>query len=340
MPQLVMRCLARVRLGESEFCCAALANGFPRQPSRGRNTQVITVSVTFGALLRHDSCLTGKWRRDVAVADIKDCPPVIIKAGRFNDGNFCRLMNILVLQPSEACVMRLASGSARKSLADVVFDRVLNAIKSGAYRPDERLPTEHDLAAEFEVSRPIIREALRRLREQGLIYSRQGSGSYVRSVGLKQPLDFGQLENVGDLLNCYDFGLTLEPEAAAWAAERHTPQSLSRIHEALGPMRDATNRLSHRADADFQFHLAISLAADNNYFSTAMEALKDHMAVGMRFQGDSVRQDASGLTLILAEHTAIYAAISEGDGALARDLMRAHLASARERLFGRRRSET
>ena len=43
------------------------------------------------------------------------------------------------------------------------------AIKSGAYKPDERLPTEHDLAAEFEVSRPVIREALKRLRDQSLM---------------------------------------------------------------------------------------------------------------------------------------------------------------------------
>ena len=62
-----------------------------------------------------------------------------------------------------------ASGSGRKSLADLVFDRMQRAIKSGSYRPDERLPTEHELAAEFEVSRPVVREALKRLRDQGLM---------------------------------------------------------------------------------------------------------------------------------------------------------------------------
>jgi len=75
--------------------------------------------------------------------------------------------------------MGLESGTARKGLPDIVFERMLRAIKSGAYKPDERLPTEHDLATEFEVSRPVIREALRRLREQGLIYSRRGAGSFT-----------------------------------------------------------------------------------------------------------------------------------------------------------------
>ena len=232
-----------------------------------------------------------------------------------------------------------ATTGGRRSLADVVFDRLQRAIKSGAYRPDERLPTEHDLAAEFEVSRPIVREALRRLREQGLIYSRRGAGSFVRSIGLKQPLGFGQLENVSDLLNCYEFRVTLEPEAAALAAERHDATSLGAISAALEMMRDATNRLSHREDADFLFHLSIALAAENNYFSTAMEALKEHIAVGMRFHGASVKREASGLTRVFGEHAAIFEAIRDRDGAKARRLMRDHLTGSRERLFERRRPE-
>ncbi|THV20954.1 FadR/GntR family transcriptional regulator [Peteryoungia ipomoeae] len=229
--------------------------------------------------------------------------------------------------------MGLQDGTPRKSLADLVFERMHRAIKSGAYQPDERLPTEHDLAIEFEVSRPIIREALRRLRDQGLIYSRRGAGSFVRSVGMKQPLGFGQLENVADLLNCYEFRLTMEPAAAEAAASRHTPQTLAAIREALELMRDATNRQAHREDADFQFHLSIARAANNAYFSTAMEALKDHIAVGMRFHGVSIKRDNAGLSRVFAEHEAIAEAIAAGEGGRARELMHAHLTGSRARLF-------
>lgn len=229
--------------------------------------------------------------------------------------------------------MGLENGTTRKSLADVVFERMHRAIKSGAYQPDERLPTEHDLAAEFEVSRPVIREALRRLRDQGLIYSRRGAGSFVRAVGMKEPLGFGQLENVADLLNCYEFRLTVEPAAAAAAAARHDTNSLGAIRQALELMRDATNRQSHREDADFQFHLAIARAAQNSYFSTAMEALKDHIAVGMKFHGASVKREAAGLTRVFAEHEAIADAIAAGDGTRAKQLMHDHLTGSRERLF-------
>ncbi|MEI2298894.1 FadR/GntR family transcriptional regulator [Ensifer sp. MJa1] len=229
--------------------------------------------------------------------------------------------------------MGLENGTARKSLGDLVFERMHRAIKSGAYKPDERLPTEHDLASEFEVSRPIIREALRRLREQGFIYSRRGAGSFVRAVGMREPLGFGQLENVADLLNCYEFRLTVEPAAAAAAAERHDAGSLAAIRQALELMRDATNRQSHREDADFQFHLAIARAAQNSYFYTAMEALKDHIAVGMRFHGASVKRETSGLTRVFAEHEAIAEAIAARQAAKAKQLMHEHLSGSRERLF-------
>ncbi len=229
--------------------------------------------------------------------------------------------------------MGLENGTARRSLGDLVFERMHRAIKSGAYKPDERLPTEHDLAIEFEVSRPIIREALRRLREQGFIYSRRGAGSFVRAVGMREPLGFGQLENVADLLNCYEFRLTVEPAAAAAAAERHDAGGLAAIRQALELMRDATNRQSHREDADFQFHLAIARAAQNSYFFTAMEALKDHIAVGMRFHGASVKREAAGLARVFAEHEAIAEAISARNGARARQLMHEHLTGSRDRLF-------
>jgi GntR family transcriptional repressor for pyruvate dehydrogenase complex len=229
--------------------------------------------------------------------------------------------------------MGLESGTARKGLPDMVFERMLRAIKSGAYTADERLPTEHDLAAEFEVSRPVIREALRRLREQGLIYSRRGAGSFVRALGLREPLGFGQLENVADLLNCYEFRLTIEPAAAGAAAARHDSESLTAIRQALSLLRDATNRQAHREDADYQFHLAIARAAQNSYFSTAMEALKDHIAMGMKFHGASLKREATGLVKVFDEHAAIADAIAQGDQEAARTLMLEHLTGSRERLF-------
>ncbi|MFB9865765.1 FadR/GntR family transcriptional regulator [Vreelandella sulfidaeris] len=231
------------------------------------------------------------------------------------------------------------STPGRRSLGEMIYDQLQRAIKSGSYQADERLPTEHELAAEFQVSRPIVRDALQKLREQGLIYSRRGAGSFVRSVGLRQPLGFGQIENIADLEDCYDFRLSVEPEAAARAAERHNEEDIKRIKSALKILRDATNRRRHHEDADFQFHLAISHASGNHYYATAMEALEDHIAVGMQFHGLSLKATPGGLQHVFEEHKAIVEAIEQRHPSVARDLMREHLTGSRDRLFeGKRRS--
>lgn len=223
--------------------------------------------------------------------------------------------------------------AGRRNLADTVFERIQRSIKSGAYAVDERLPTEHALAAEFQVSRPVVRDALQRLRDQGMIYSRRGAGSFVREQGIREPLGFGQMENLSDLQHCYDFRLTIEPEAAAMAAQRRTPEALQKIKTALNLLRDATNRQAHRADADFMFHLGIAQASGNPYFVTAMQALEEHIAVGMRLHGLSLRRTSDGLSHVLVEHAAIHDAIGVGDSEAARTLMHRHLAGSRDRLF-------
>lgn len=221
----------------------------------------------------------------------------------------------------------------RKSFGEAVFDRMFKAIKSGAYAPDERLPTEHDLAAEFQVSRPVVREALKKLRDQGLIYSRQGAGSFVRQMGIRQPLGFGAVENVTGLLRCYEFRLMLEPAAAEQAAARHRPETLAPVAEALERLRDATSRQRHREDADFAFHLGIARASENQYVAIAMEALESHIAVGMQFHGQSLKTSPGALERVYLEHKAIHDAIRDRDGPTARGLMQAHLEHSRDRLF-------
>ena len=69
-------------------------------------------------------------------------------------------------------------------LADVVCDRLRRAIMNGDFSPDERLPGENALAEQHQVSRPVIRAALLRLRAEGLVTSRQGSVIDSRRSGL------------------------------------------------------------------------------------------------------------------------------------------------------------
>jgi GntR family transcriptional repressor for pyruvate dehydrogenase complex len=141
------------------------------------------------------------------------------------------------------------------------------------------------------------------------------------------------LETIADLQRCYEYRLTFEPEAAALAALRRGDDNIAEIGNLLQVMRDATERRNHREDADFGFHLAITRAANNQYFETSMRALRDHIAVGMKFHGLSLQTVSGGLDHVLEEHTAIFDAIKRKDGEKARSAMKAHVKGSRDRLF-------
>lgn len=219
-------------------------------------------------------------------------------------------------------------------LVDRVFEELRQRIEQGNYPPDTRLPGEHELAANLGVSRPIVRDALSRLREQGIVYSRQGAGTFVRAtVSPQTHLAYSPVKTIADIQRCYEFRLTLEPDAAFFAAQRRDETATKRIAEALGELRDATSHKLHRSDTDFMFHRAVAEAANNHYYTASMDALKPHIAVGMHLHGLSLMGPSQQLQRVFAEHERIYDAIARGDAADAKAAMRLHLEGSRDRLF-------
>lgn len=234
-----------------------------------------------------------------------------------------------------------AGGEAEKSgrprtgtLADRVYAELHGRIKRGEFPPDSKLPGEHELAALYGVSRPVVRDVLGRLREEGLVTSRQGAGSFVAPQA-REPgaLGFTPVESIADIQRCYEFRLTIEPDAAFFAAVRRNPEALARISEALALLQEATSHHLHREDADFSFHKAITEASNNHYYVSSIEALKQHISVGMHFHGLSLLRGKPALKGVFEEHRAIYEAVEAGRPEAARDAMRRHLEGSRNRLF-------
>jgi GntR family transcriptional regulator, transcriptional repressor for pyruvate dehydrogenase complex len=217
-------------------------------------------------------------------------------------------------------------------LADRVYELVAARIASGEFRPNTRLPPEHDLAAMLGVSRPVLRSALGRLKSEGVIVSRQGAGSFVRDRAATA-LGFSPVETIADIQRCYEFRLTIEPVAAFAAATRRNDTSLRKMAAALELLRDATRHQHHREDADFGFHLAITEAANNHYYASTMQALKQHIFVGMHMHGLSLLGAKVKLQSVLEEHQTIYEAIAARRADDARKAMTVHLEGSRDRLF-------
>ncbi|KRA55927.1 GntR family transcriptional regulator [Devosia sp. Root635] len=229
---------------------------------------------------------------------------------------------------------RQGSGGARMLLADRVYHVMHSRIANGSYAADQRLPSENELATELSVSRPVLRAALERLRSEGLIYSRQGAGSFVRPGDAQHGLGYSPVETIADIQRCYEFRLTIEPDAAYYAAQRRNQEMLDELSQVLTLLSDATSQHSHREDADYAFHMAITAAANNHYYEASMKALREHIHVGMRLHGRSLMNDRdTGLEHVFKEHAGIYEAIRDRDAEAARSRMRQHIESSRNRLF-------
>lgn len=225
---------------------------------------------------------------------------------------------------------------APAKLSDLVYAKILGRIRTGDYPPNAKLPTEHALAEALSVSRPVIRDALARLRADGLVSSRRGSGTYVvatREVGAPAPSP--ALTSIADLRRCMLFRVSLEGEAAWHAAQAADAEQREPLVRAMIQIEsDLTQGRSASPQTDLDFHLAIAQATGNRFFVAAMSDLQGSVmtAMGLTPSFDAAAPVTRTRT-ILEEHRAIYDAIMGDDPPAAREAMRRHLERAMKRIF-------
>ncbi|HEX7386743.1 MAG TPA: FadR/GntR family transcriptional regulator [Castellaniella sp.] len=219
-------------------------------------------------------------------------------------------------------------------LADKLYEDLLAWITREDLKEGHKLPSEDHLAQQFGVSRPVVRQALLRLRSDEIIISRHGSGSYIQHRPKKEFFDFAPIGGVADLVRCFEYRIALEGEAAWLAARRRTGADLKRIGDALHDMDEAVASRSVATDSDAKFHEAIASATKNELFVSTMESLAALIFAGMTVARNlSLQMNLARLELVQKEHLAIYKAIEAQDASAARELMRAHIDNARTRLL-------
>ena len=221
-------------------------------------------------------------------------------------------------------------------LADRVYDRIFEDISLGKWAEGKRIPTENQLCKMFGVSRSVVREALARLRSDGVIVSRQGSGSYVHSRPDTQLLEYAPPGNIAGLLRCVEFRVALEGEVSALAATRRTGEDIRLLESKLENLLAKRGQLKEGFAADYDFHLAVSIVSGNDFFVTTIRSLKEQIQFVMKtarhlsfhyVEEDRVSQEYE-------EHHLVFRAIRDGKDELARALMRSHLDNTRHRILG------
>jgi GntR family transcriptional repressor for pyruvate dehydrogenase complex len=222
----------------------------------------------------------------------------------------------------------------RETLGDRLYATIVEGIVKGLYPPDARLPSETALAQQFAVSRPIVREALARLRDHGLIKSVRGSGSWVRRRPDEALVRFAPVGSLADIQRCFEFRAAFESGAAALAAERHDGHSLARIETAFRDLEAIIQTREVGVDEDFAFHAAVAAAARNHFFTATLAMLDSHIRFGINLTRKlSLRQPVKRLLLVQEEHRRVLEAIARRDAATAARAMAEHIENARRRMF-------
>lgn len=215
---------------------------------------------------------------------------------------------------------RLYQGLARSLIA---------AIDSGEYKVGERLPAERELAAEYAVSRPTVREAIIALEVQGLVDVRVGSGAYVRRApGAQHAPGF----NV-TAFELTEARLLFEGEAAALAATLITDEEIDQLDALVRQIERENRRAGGGERADHDFHLLIARATRNVAIANAIEDLWRVRSTSPECALLLAKARTAQVKPVVEEHSVIVEALRSRDPVRSRRAMREHLHAVMDHLL-------
>ncbi|WP_420002637.1 FadR/GntR family transcriptional regulator [Arenibacterium sp. LLYu02] len=216
--------------------------------------------------------------------------------------------------------------TSSRTLADQTCDRIGLAIVRGDYPIDQALPVEAELIKSLDISRNILREAVKVLSGKGLLVARRRAGIFVAPMADWNFLDADVLrwalsdpirqEQV--LAELTQLRTILEPEIAALAASRATTEDQLRLVLAYEAMVAGQNDPEAAIAADIDFHRRLLLASHNGLLTSFLPALSTLLRANF---AKSIRTP-DGFIRNLADHHAIAEAVRHRDPAAAREAMR------------------
>ena len=210
-------------------------------------------------------------------------------------------------------------------LYEQIVQQVEESILKGQLKPGDQLPAERDLAQRFGVSRTAVREAVKALREKGLVEAYSGRGTFVTngtSQAIRQSLDLMiRISQQDGSTHLAELRRVLEPEIAALAATRIEEQLLGTMREAVAAMERSLHDPDAYVEADLDFHLALAEAAGNPLILSLLDSI-----VGLlREQRARIFNVEGGPERGQFHHKRILAAVEGRSADAARQAMREHL---------------
>lgn len=205
----------------------------------------------------------------------------------------------------------------KHNVVNDVFEQLRRKLTDGNWVPGSRLPSEKELCSALNVSRVSVRSAVQRLRDLGIVVTRQGSGSYISKDFTPQTLN-NKLRPVMNLSkeefhDMMVFRQTVEFKCMELAVIHATEEDILALEQALNRMLVNKNDYKKYSEADFDFHLAIVKASQNRVFYNVMLSIKD----SYYYYLEELNR-ALGITIESVEtHIKVYVAMKNRDASTA-----------------------
>jgi len=217
----------------------------------------------------------------------------------------------------------------RNSVAEQVAKRLLELVRTRNLKPGDVLPTERDLAAMLQVSRPSVREAVRGLQILGVLKARQGSGLFVSSLeaaDMLAPWQFLITLNKENVDALYEARVLIDGGIARMAAERISNENLARLRQMLVVQKELTGDPLGFRVSDLEFHRTIMEATGNSFLVHTSGSL---YMLGMEYRRWR-RRTPGVLAQSLADHREIVAALDARDPQAAAKAAERHISNVHQ----------
>ena len=213
-------------------------------------------------------------------------------------------------------------------LHESIVQRFHALIQQGTLKHGAKLPAERVLAEQLKVSRSSVREAIRTLELQGLVVSKHGSGTFINTQNLDavatlmtSSLGEGLGADEAQLRDIFEVRHLLEPQIAALAAQKATPEDVERLAAILEEQQHQILEGETGVDADTKFHFALATATHNGALVKVVSAVEDVLQQSR----DQSLQQPGRPERSLASHRQILEMVRAGDQVGAREAMEYHL---------------
>jgi GntR family transcriptional regulator, transcriptional repressor for pyruvate dehydrogenase complex len=223
-------------------------------------------------------------------------------------------------------------------LYEEIVRQILDKIKNGELKPGDRLPTERDLAIQFNVSRTAIREALRSMDLMGIIDSRVGGGTYIKEMTLENLMNpFASIlaQNDKMIIELLEVRMLLEVEIAKLAARRINENKVYALEKTLLMMEKEIKDGGLGLKGDNAFHQALAYAADNLALMRITQLCAELLNTTRKAALEALPDKMIGLET----HRAIFEAVKAGQEVEAARLMMNHLEIAYRNLLNQKEAK-